>query len=209
MVRGWHHGRIRATRSQRARELLTEFVPELLRVFGATANPDTALLRFDQFLSRLPAGVQLFSLFHANPGLFCAGRRHHGARRRCSPNSLAQRPALLDAVLTAEFSARAAGARRARRRSRRAARRRARFRGHARPAAALGQRARASRSACSCCGARSTATQRRRARSPTSPRRRSPALLPRVDRRFRAQSTARCRAARSRSSRWASSAAAR
>jgi len=75
MVRGWHHGRIRATRSQRAREILTEFVPELLRIFGATAGPDLALLRFDQFLSRLPAGVQLFSLFHANPGLFSLDRK--------------------------------------------------------------------------------------------------------------------------------------
>ncbi|HTT78548.1 MAG TPA: glutamine-synthetase adenylyltransferase, partial [Stellaceae bacterium] len=34
LVRGWHHGRLRATRSQRAREMLTELVPELLRVFG-------------------------------------------------------------------------------------------------------------------------------------------------------------------------------
>ena len=70
IVRGWHHGRIRATRSQRAREILTELMPELLRSFGATAHPDTAFLRFDQFLARLPAGVQLFSLFYANPGLF-------------------------------------------------------------------------------------------------------------------------------------------
>src|SRR5215469_6571660 len=63
LVRGWHHGRLRATRSQRAREILTELLPELLRIFGATPHPDTALLRFDQFLSRLPAGVQFFSLF--------------------------------------------------------------------------------------------------------------------------------------------------
>src|SRR5204863_2173004 len=56
MVRDWHHGRMRATRSQRAREILTELVPELLRIFGATAAPDAALRRFDQFLSRLPAG---------------------------------------------------------------------------------------------------------------------------------------------------------
>ncbi|HZT89870.1 MAG TPA: bifunctional [glutamine synthetase] adenylyltransferase/[glutamine synthetase]-adenylyl-L-tyrosine phosphorylase, partial [Stellaceae bacterium] len=69
MVRDWHHGRMRATRSARAREILTELVPELLRVFGATAHPDLALRHFDQFLSRLPAGVQLFSLFQANPGL--------------------------------------------------------------------------------------------------------------------------------------------
>ncbi|HEX3524802.1 MAG TPA: bifunctional [glutamine synthetase] adenylyltransferase/[glutamine synthetase]-adenylyl-L-tyrosine phosphorylase, partial [Stellaceae bacterium] len=69
LVRSWHHGRLRATRSQRAREILTELVPELLRIFGATPHPDAALRRFDQFLSHLPAGVQLFSLFHANPGL--------------------------------------------------------------------------------------------------------------------------------------------
>src|SRR5208282_3818139 len=36
MVRDWHHGRMRATRSQRAREILTELVPELLRIFGGT-----------------------------------------------------------------------------------------------------------------------------------------------------------------------------
>ncbi|MBV8779750.1 MAG: glutamine-synthetase adenylyltransferase, partial [Alphaproteobacteria bacterium] len=46
MVRDWHHGRMRATRSQRAREILTELVPELLRIFGATAAPDLALRRF-------------------------------------------------------------------------------------------------------------------------------------------------------------------
>ena len=79
MVRGWHHGRMRATRSQRAREILTELVPELLRIFGAHRRiPTRRCVRFDQFLARLPAGVQLFSLFHANPGLLRAGRRHHG-----------------------------------------------------------------------------------------------------------------------------------
>ncbi len=104
MVRDWHHGRMRATRSQRAREILTEFVPELLRIFGATAHPDIAVLRFDQFLSRLPAGVQLFSLFHANPGLFSLVADIM-AEAPLLAQSLAQRPALLDAVLTAEFSA--------------------------------------------------------------------------------------------------------
>ena len=104
MVRDWHHGRMRATRSQRAREILTEFVPELLRVFGATAHPDTAVLRFDQFLSMLPAGVQLFSLFYANPGLLSLVADIM-AEAPLLAESLAQRPALLDAVLTAEFSA--------------------------------------------------------------------------------------------------------
>ena len=104
LVRGWHHGRLRATRSQRAREILTELVPELLRIFGATRHPDTALLRFDQFLSRLPAGVQLFTLFHANPGLLALVAEIMAGAPRLA-DQLAQRPALLDAVLTEEFFA--------------------------------------------------------------------------------------------------------
>ena len=103
-VRDWHHGRMRATRSQRAREILTELVPELLRIFGATAAPDTALLRFEQFLSRLPAGVQLFSLFQANPSLLSLVADIM-AEAPPLAESLAHRPALLDAVLTAEFTA--------------------------------------------------------------------------------------------------------
>ena len=104
LLRGWHHGRLRATRSQRAREILTELVPELLRTFGATPHPDTALLRFDQFLSRLPAGVQFFSLFHANPGLLeLVAEIMAGAPRLAE--QLAQHPALLDPVLTEGFFA--------------------------------------------------------------------------------------------------------
>ena len=104
LLRGWHHGRLRATRSQRAREILTELVPELLRTFGATPHPDTALLRFDQFLSRLPAGVQFFSLFHANAGLLeLVAEIMAGAPRLAE--QLAQHPALLDPVLTEGFFA--------------------------------------------------------------------------------------------------------
>ena len=104
LVRGWHHGRLRATRSQRAREILTELVPELLRIFGKTPHPDGALLRFDQFLSRLPAGVQFFSLFHAYPGLLgLVAEIMAGAPRLAE--QLARGPALLDAVLTEGFFA--------------------------------------------------------------------------------------------------------
>ncbi len=104
LVRGWHHGRLRATRSQRAREILTELVPELLRIFGATANPDAALVQFDRFLSRLAAGVQLFSLFHANPGLLALVAEVMAGAPRLA-EQLAQRPALLDSVLTEGFFA--------------------------------------------------------------------------------------------------------
>jgi glutamate-ammonia-ligase adenylyltransferase len=104
LLRGWHHGRLRATRSQRAREILTELVPEMLRIFGATPHPDAALRRFDQFLSALPAGVQLFSLFYANPGLLALVAEIMAGAPRLAEH-LAQRPALLDAVLTQGFFA--------------------------------------------------------------------------------------------------------
>jgi [glutamine synthetase] adenylyltransferase / [glutamine synthetase]-adenylyl-L-tyrosine phosphorylase len=102
LVRSWHHGRMQATRSQRAREILTELVPELLRIFGETPHPDVALRRFDQFLSRLSAGVQLFSLFHANPGLLALVAEVMASAPRLAEH-LAQRPACLDSVLTKGF----------------------------------------------------------------------------------------------------------
>ncbi|MBU4530147.1 MAG: bifunctional [glutamine synthetase] adenylyltransferase/[glutamine synthetase]-adenylyl-L-tyrosine phosphorylase [Hoeflea sp.] len=69
IIRTWHYGRYRATQSVEARERLTELTPELLRVFGATKRADEALIRFDAFISGLPAGIQLFSLIGTNPGL--------------------------------------------------------------------------------------------------------------------------------------------
>ena len=68
-IRTWHYGRYRATQSVEARERLTELTPELLRVFGRSKRADEALLRFDSFISGLPAGIQLFSLIGNNPAL--------------------------------------------------------------------------------------------------------------------------------------------
>ncbi|MDE2166726.1 MAG: bifunctional [glutamine synthetase] adenylyltransferase/[glutamine synthetase]-adenylyl-L-tyrosine phosphorylase [Alphaproteobacteria bacterium] len=102
IVRAWHHGRYRATRSQRARELLTELVPILLRSFGAAAAPDAAFIRFDHFLGRLPAGVQLFSLLYQNPALLDLLAELMGAAPTLA-ETMMQRPGVLDAVLTAGF----------------------------------------------------------------------------------------------------------
>ena len=68
-VRGWHHGRPRATRSERARELLTQIMPALLTAFGRQQQPDAALMRFDAALSRMQAGVQALSMLARNPAL--------------------------------------------------------------------------------------------------------------------------------------------
>jgi [glutamine synthetase] adenylyltransferase / [glutamine synthetase]-adenylyl-L-tyrosine phosphorylase len=102
MIRGWHHGRYRAMRSERARELLTELVPGLLRAFASSPTPDLALVRFDQFLSRLPAGVQIFSLFLRNAVLLDLVAEIMGAGPRLA-DQLARRPALLDSVLSGGF----------------------------------------------------------------------------------------------------------
>ncbi len=69
VIRTWHNGRYRATQSVEARERLTELTPDLLKTFGESRRADDALLRFDNFLKGLPAGIQLFSLIGNNPPL--------------------------------------------------------------------------------------------------------------------------------------------
>ncbi|WP_439140547.1 bifunctional [glutamine synthetase] adenylyltransferase/[glutamine synthetase]-adenylyl-L-tyrosine phosphorylase [Roseicyclus sp.] len=58
-----------ALRSERGHAIFARLKPDLLRRFQRAARPDEALLNFDSFLKGLPAGVQLFSLFEANPSL--------------------------------------------------------------------------------------------------------------------------------------------
>ncbi|HET6224088.1 MAG TPA: glutamine-synthetase adenylyltransferase, partial [Dongiaceae bacterium] len=102
IVRGWHHGRYRAMRSTRARELLTEIMPRLLEALARTSSPDTAFARFDEFLRRLPAGVQLFSLLHANPGLLDLIAEIMGSAPRLA-EYLSRNAGLLEAVLVRGF----------------------------------------------------------------------------------------------------------
>jgi glutamate-ammonia-ligase adenylyltransferase len=68
-VRGWSAGRVRALRSQRARDVLRVVLPGLLAALARQAQPDASFARFDAFLGRLPTGVQLLSLFQHNPAL--------------------------------------------------------------------------------------------------------------------------------------------
>ena len=102
VIRNWHHGRYAATRSTRARQLLTELMPGLLDAFSKTLNPDAALLGFNDFLAGLPAGVQLFSLFHSNPALLELLAEIMGSAPRLS-ETLRRHPILFDAVLESGF----------------------------------------------------------------------------------------------------------
>ena len=69
IIRTWHYGRYRATQTAAARKRLTDLMPVLLQIFADTGRPDETLLKFDAFLSGLPAGIQLFSLLGNNSGL--------------------------------------------------------------------------------------------------------------------------------------------
>jgi glutamate-ammonia-ligase adenylyltransferase len=68
-VRKWHYGSYPATRAAAARAHLTELLPALLMTLGNAGNADAALAKFDDFLARLPTGVQLFALLRAHPNL--------------------------------------------------------------------------------------------------------------------------------------------
>jgi glutamate-ammonia-ligase adenylyltransferase len=58
-----------ALRSDRAVMIFDRVKPRLLAALQEAAKPEEALLAFDGFLAGLPAGVQVFSLFDANPQL--------------------------------------------------------------------------------------------------------------------------------------------
>jgi len=103
-VRAWHHGRPRATRSERARELLTELMPALLAALARQQDPDAAFARFDSFLNRLPAGVQILSLLQRNPALLDKVAAVFGAAPLLADH-LATHPAAIEGLLTGEAPA--------------------------------------------------------------------------------------------------------
>ncbi|HEX3485783.1 MAG TPA: bifunctional [glutamine synthetase] adenylyltransferase/[glutamine synthetase]-adenylyl-L-tyrosine phosphorylase, partial [Micropepsaceae bacterium] len=105
VIRGWHHGRIRATRSARARELLTKLMPALLEALARTADPRAAFAHFDHFLSGLPAGVQVFSMLLANPRLLDLIAEIAGSAPKLAVY-LGRHAGVLDALIDPDFLAR-------------------------------------------------------------------------------------------------------
>ena len=67
IVNGW--AQYPALRSARAAAIFGRLAPQILARLHSAANPDEALIALDGFLAGLPAGVQIFSLFDANPQL--------------------------------------------------------------------------------------------------------------------------------------------
>jgi glutamate-ammonia-ligase adenylyltransferase len=102
VVDGWRA--YPALRSERAVSIFKRAQPEILSRLSRAASPAEALRQFDGFLGGLPAGVQLFSLFDANPQLIdlivdiCATAP--GLAQYLSRNA-----AVLDAVIGGDFFA--------------------------------------------------------------------------------------------------------
>ena len=103
-IRAWHHGHIGATRSERGRELFTRLAPRLLEATHATGAPDTAFSRFSDFFAGLSTGVQVQSLFLAQPKLFEMIVQVMAFAPQLAA-ALARRPAALDALLDRGFFA--------------------------------------------------------------------------------------------------------
>ena len=100
IVTGWSS--YAALRSDRAQTLFRRLRPVLLTRLARTANPEQALVALDGFLAGLPAGVQIFALFEANPSLVdliidIAGTAPALARY------LARNAGVLDAVIGGAF----------------------------------------------------------------------------------------------------------
>jgi glutamate-ammonia-ligase adenylyltransferase len=104
MVRGWHHGHTRATRSERARELLTAMLPALLAAFARQPQPDQALMRLDAAFARMQAGVQALSLLRRNPALLDRLAFVLGSAPVLADHA-ARSAAALDALLSGTLSA--------------------------------------------------------------------------------------------------------
>lgn len=102
IVNEWRGGRYKALRTERARRFLEKCLGGLLKAFGGTSSPNRALSRFDNFLSKLPAGVQIFALFQANTWLFDVMARIMGNAPLLADH-LARRPHLFDSVLDPGF----------------------------------------------------------------------------------------------------------
>jgi glutamate-ammonia-ligase adenylyltransferase len=91
-----------ALRSDRAQAIFRRLRPRMLHELSRAAHPDEALVALDGFLAGLPAGVQIFSLFEANPTLIelivdIAGSAPGLARY------LARNAAVLDGVIGGSF----------------------------------------------------------------------------------------------------------
>lgn len=93
-----------ALRSVRAVQIFKRLKPDILSRLARAVDPSAALLAFDGFLKGLPAGVQVFSLFEANPQLVDLLVDIAGTSPRLA-EYLSRNATVFDAVIAGDFFA--------------------------------------------------------------------------------------------------------
>ena len=91
-----------ALRSNRGAQIFERLKPDLLARVAKTAKPAETLVALDGFLAGLPGGVQLFSLFGANPHLIDLLVDIAGTSRELA-GFLSRNSAVFDAVIGGSF----------------------------------------------------------------------------------------------------------
>lgn len=94
----WLGGRIAATRTARARALLTRLAPRIIEICGETGAPDTAFFNFAAFITGVSSGITLLSMLSGQPKVL----KMVIELLAVSPllaRALAARPAMIDALI--------------------------------------------------------------------------------------------------------------
>ena len=99
-IDGWRSGKLRALRSDAAREAFDAMLLPLLAAFAKAPEPERALLRWEQLLTNLPSAVNLFRLLEARPALAELLARILGLAPPLA-DALARRADLLDPLIDA------------------------------------------------------------------------------------------------------------
>lgn len=68
-IEGWSDGRVRALRSDAARDAFEAVFPSLLEALAKAPDPDRAVNRWESLIANLPSAVNLFRLLEARPAL--------------------------------------------------------------------------------------------------------------------------------------------
>ncbi|MDO6413837.1 bifunctional [glutamine synthetase] adenylyltransferase/[glutamine synthetase]-adenylyl-L-tyrosine phosphorylase [Sphingomonas sp. BIUV-7] len=99
-IETWRTGQLRTTRSAPARAALEAVLPTLLAAFAEAADPQAALMRFDDLVGRLPSALNLFRLLEARPSLLSLLVRVLALAPALAAD-LARRASLLDGLIDA------------------------------------------------------------------------------------------------------------
>jgi glutamate-ammonia-ligase adenylyltransferase len=97
-VESWSNGRMRALRSEAARQAFARIRTPLLRALADAPDPTRALNRWEQLLEHLPSAINIFHLLDARPALLDVVMRVL-AHAPTLADALAGRADLLDALI--------------------------------------------------------------------------------------------------------------